>query len=102
MTPSAGISTPSTFPCTKPPESRRGREAARSPPPARINCRSVSQVRDEATACHESQLGGAIGRKGPMAFLRRYFGLTETFMRAYPPPKRGLREQDLFAGGDGV
>jgi LmbE family N-acetylglucosaminyl deacetylase len=68
------------------------------PTHARINCRSVSNIRDEATACHTSQLGGAIGRKGPMAFLRRYFGVTETFMRAYPPPEKGLHEEDLFEG----
>jgi N-acetyl-1-D-myo-inositol-2-amino-2-deoxy-alpha-D-glucopyranoside deacetylase len=68
------------------------------PTHARINCRSVGEIRDEATACHTSQLGGAIGRKGPMAFLRRYFGMTETFMRAIPAPEKGLREKDLFEG----
>jgi LmbE family N-acetylglucosaminyl deacetylase len=68
------------------------------PTHARIDCRSVREVRDEATACHTSQLGGAIGRKGPMAFLRRYFGMTETFMRAIPTPEKGLREKDLFLG----
>jgi hypothetical protein len=68
------------------------------PTHARIDCRSVAEIRNEATACHTSQLGGAIGRKGPMAVLRRYFGLTETFMRAYPPATRSLRETDLFAG----
>jgi LmbE family N-acetylglucosaminyl deacetylase len=68
------------------------------PTHARIDCRSVREVRDEATACHTSQLGGAIGRKGPMAFLRRYFGMTETFMRAIPTPEKGLREKDLFVG----
>jgi LmbE family N-acetylglucosaminyl deacetylase len=65
---------------------------------ARIDCRSVRQVRDEATACHSSQLGGGgMSQRGPVAFLRRYFGLTETFMRAYPVPQNGLREKDLFA-----
>jgi LmbE family N-acetylglucosaminyl deacetylase len=68
------------------------------PTHARINCHSVSEIRDEATACHTSQLGGAIGRKGPMTYLRRYFGSTETFMRAVPVPERGLREIDLFEG----
>ena len=68
------------------------------PTHARINCRSVSEIRDEATACHTSQLGGAIGRKGPLTILRRYFGSTESFMRAVPAPGNGLREQDLFAG----
>ena len=68
------------------------------PTHARINCRSVSEIRDEATACHSSQLGGAIGRKGPLTLLRRYFGSTESFMRAYPAPENGLHEQDLFEG----
>jgi LmbE family N-acetylglucosaminyl deacetylase len=68
------------------------------PTHAYINCRSVLEVRDEATACHTSQLGGAIGRKGPMAFLRRYFGVTETFMRAFPEPGKKLHEKDLFEG----
>jgi LmbE family N-acetylglucosaminyl deacetylase len=68
------------------------------PTHARINCHSVGEIRDEATACHTSQLGGAIARKGPMAFLRRYFGMTETFMRAIPAPEKGLRERDLFEG----
>jgi LmbE family N-acetylglucosaminyl deacetylase len=70
------------------------------PTHARINCRTVSEIRDEATACHTSQLGGAIGRKGPMTYLRRYFGGTESFMRAYPEPKDGLSERDLFEGID--
>jgi N-acetyl-1-D-myo-inositol-2-amino-2-deoxy-alpha-D-glucopyranoside deacetylase len=68
------------------------------PTHARINCRSVSEIRDEATACHTSQLGGALGRRGPLTILRRYFGSTERFMRAVPVPKRGLRERDLFEG----
>lgn len=68
------------------------------PTHARIDCKSVREMRDEATACHSSQLGGAIARKGPMAFLRRYLGTTETFTRAYPPPEDGLRERDLFEG----
>ncbi|HSB65563.1 MAG TPA: PIG-L family deacetylase [Anaerolineales bacterium] len=68
------------------------------PAHARINCRSVRTIKDEAAACHLSQLGGAIGRKGPMTVLRRYLGRTETFMRAYPPPMKGLRERDLFEG----
>jgi N-acetyl-1-D-myo-inositol-2-amino-2-deoxy-alpha-D-glucopyranoside deacetylase len=68
------------------------------PTHAHINCRSVIAIRDEATACHTSQLGGAIGRKGPMALFRRFFGSTETFMRAFPAPESGLNERDLFEG----
>ncbi len=65
---------------------------------ARINCRSVSDVRDEATACHTSQLGGITGQKNPMTLLRRYLGSTESFMRAVPTAEKGLRERDLFEG----
>jgi LmbE family N-acetylglucosaminyl deacetylase len=68
------------------------------PTHAYINCNSVLEIRDEATACHASQLGGSIARKGPMALIRRYLGKTETFTRAYPPPENHLRETDLFAG----
>ena len=68
------------------------------PTHARINCRSVSEIRDEATACHSSQLGGAMARKGPMAVLRKYFGATEMFMRAYPEVTNGVKETDLFEG----
>ena len=68
------------------------------PTHAHIDCRSVSEIRDEASACHTSQGGESIGRQGPMAFLRRFFGSTETFMRAYPLPEKGLREKDLFEG----
>ena len=65
---------------------------------ARIDCRSVSEIRDKASACHISQGGESIGRQGPLALLRRFFGSTETFMRAYPLPEKGLREKDLFEG----
>lgn len=65
---------------------------------ARIDCRSVIAIRDEASACHVSQGGESLGRKGPQAFLRRFVGNTETFMRAYPPAEKGLSESDLFQG----
>ncbi len=68
------------------------------PTHARINCRSVSEIRDEATACHQSQLDGGMGQRGPMSFIRNYLGGTETFTLAYPAPKNGLRERDLFEG----
>jgi LmbE family N-acetylglucosaminyl deacetylase len=69
------------------------------PTHARIDCRSVSKVRDEATACHSSQLGGGgMTQRGPVALLRRLLGSTERFMRAVPVPERGLRERDLFEG----
>jgi N-acetyl-1-D-myo-inositol-2-amino-2-deoxy-alpha-D-glucopyranoside deacetylase len=73
-------------------------EEGNFPTHARINCRSVSEIRDEATDCHLSQLDGGMSRKGPIAFLRHYLGNTETFTRAFPMPKNGLRERDLFEG----
>ncbi len=68
------------------------------PTHARINCRSVRDIRDQAVSCHSSQLGGAMGRRGPMTILRRYFGSSESFMRAYPAPVNRHVERDLFEG----
>jgi len=68
------------------------------PTHARIDCRSVSEIRDKATACHVSQGGGVMGRKNPLSIMRRLFGSNEMFMRAYPIPKNGLKERDLFEG----
>ena len=65
---------------------------------ARIDCRSVSHIRDLASACHISQGGNSMSRRGPVGVLWRYFGSTETFTRAIPPPEKGLSERDLFAG----
>ncbi len=67
---------------------------------ARINYRPVSQIRDEASACHASQGGGGGGfLGGPIAHLRRWLASYETFMRAYPQPEPGARlELDLFDG----
>lgn len=68
------------------------------PTHARIDCRSVSNLRDAASACHISQGGGTMGPKGLMTLLRHFIGSTENFMRAVPPPEKGLREKDLFEG----
>ncbi len=73
-------------------------EEGNLPTHARINTRSVSEIRDEATACHQSQLDGGMGQRGPMSFLRHYLWGTETFTRAYPAPQNRLRERDLFEG----
>ncbi len=65
---------------------------------ARIDYRPVARLRDEATACHASQGGGRL-MHGPFAFIRRFFGSYETYMRAYPPPAPAEQvERDLFAG----
>lgn len=65
---------------------------------ARINFRPVAKIRDEATLCHESQGGGRF-LSGPLGQLRRWLGSYETFMRAFPEPRPGMRmESDLFEG----
>ena len=67
------------------------------PTHVRINYREVSRLRDEASACHASQ-GGARMTGGVMGWMRRLFGSSETFMRAFPPPTDGRVERDLFTG----
>jgi LmbE family N-acetylglucosaminyl deacetylase len=65
---------------------------------ARINYNKVAKIRDEATSCHESQGGGRF-LSGPLGVIRRWTASYETFMRAYPEPKPGMRiEHDLFEG----
>jgi len=68
------------------------------PTHARIDCRSVAAAKSAAAACHASQLGGALPRRGLIARLGRRASYKETFMRAAPPVERRLREIDLFAG----
>lgn len=65
---------------------------------ARIDCRSVREVSAKASACHASQGGADSGRRSPRAFLVRWLGTSETFMRAIPAPEAGLKETDLFEG----
>ncbi len=73
-------------------------EEGNFPVHARIDCRSVSEIREQASACHISQGGASMSRRGPIGILWRYFGGSETFMRAVPPAEKGLRERDLFRG----
>lgn len=63
---------------------------------ARINYRSVQAEKDQAAACHASQLGGGIPRRGLFASLMRLFGNYDNYMRAEPPVSNGKREKDLF------
>ncbi len=62
-----------------------------------IDYSAASAAKDDATLCHESQLGGLSLRRGPMRWAQVLFGQKEHFMRAYPPPQNGRREIDLFA-----
>jgi len=63
---------------------------------ARVDYRSVLEIRDRASACHASQ-GGARLTSGFMLTLRKAFGISEQYMREYPPPDRHV-ERDLFEG----
>jgi LmbE family N-acetylglucosaminyl deacetylase len=65
------------------------------PTHAWINYRSVRQKKDQAAACHASQLGG-MPRRGPLGWFLQLFNQSDQFMRAYPEPEKGLRERDLF------
>lgn len=62
-----------------------------------INYRSVMEIRDQASACHASQGGGAQITGGFMGAVRRVFAARENFMRAFPEAD-GRREKDLFEG----
>jgi LmbE family N-acetylglucosaminyl deacetylase len=65
---------------------------------ARINCRSVAKVKESAAACHASQLGSGPPQRGLISMISRQISITETFMRAIPPPPDRLIETDLFVG----
>jgi N-acetyl-1-D-myo-inositol-2-amino-2-deoxy-alpha-D-glucopyranoside deacetylase len=64
---------------------------------AKIDCREVANIRDQASACHASQGGASMGG-GIMGWLRKQFGSNEVYMRAVPPHQDGVRETDLFEG----
>jgi N-acetyl-1-D-myo-inositol-2-amino-2-deoxy-alpha-D-glucopyranoside deacetylase len=66
---------------------------------ALINYRSVSAVRDKASACHASQGGGQMTGGGMFILrLRRWFLSNESYMQAYPIPVPGHFIKDLFDG----
>jgi LmbE family N-acetylglucosaminyl deacetylase len=65
---------------------------------ARINCQAVLKVKDQAAACHVSQLDGGSLRQGPMRWVQGLFARYDLYMRAYPPLVKGEIETDLFAG----
>jgi N-acetyl-1-D-myo-inositol-2-amino-2-deoxy-alpha-D-glucopyranoside deacetylase len=64
---------------------------------ASIDYTSVSTIRAQAAACHNSQ-GGTGMTRGIQGWLTRLAGEHENFMRAYPEPGNGRKEKDLFAG----
>lgn len=63
---------------------------------ARINFRSVAGLKEQASACHKSQL--MPGSSGWIWSIMRLFSGPESFMRAQPPATNRTREHDLFAG----
>ena len=63
-----------------------------------IDYRPVAAAKDDASECHASQLSGPSLRRGPMRWAQLLFGQKDHYMRAYPPPKNGHRELDLFSG----
>jgi LmbE family N-acetylglucosaminyl deacetylase len=63
---------------------------------AKINFRSVAKLKDEASACHKSQL--MPGSSGFIWSIMRLFSGPESYMRAYPPGTSATQERDLFAG----
>ena len=68
------------------------------PTHAKINIRSVAEIKREAGACHASQ-GGIQMRRGLMGFIIKIFGEHEDFMRAYPPVNGKTKiTGDLFEG----
>ena len=69
---------------------------ARFPIDARVDYRSVLDQKNLAVACHASQ-GGMRITVGFLDLLRKLFGISDQYMRAYPPPG-GKKEKDLFAG----
>jgi len=65
---------------------------------ARLDIRSVWEVKRAAGACHASQ-GGRELRGGWMGILSRLLGESEDFMQAHPPVQPGARQKkDLFEG----
>jgi LmbE family N-acetylglucosaminyl deacetylase len=62
-----------------------------------IRYRKVEQRKHTASACHASQ-GGAGLAKGPLAWVSKWIGGKDQFMRAYPPVSGEAIETDLFAG----
>jgi LmbE family N-acetylglucosaminyl deacetylase len=69
---------------------------ANFPTNARIDIRSVLEIKEKAGACYASQGGGRIA-SGVANSVARLFSGTESFMRAFPPVVKGEKiERDLF------
>lgn len=65
---------------------------------ARVNIRSVVNIKREAGACHASQ-GGIVMRRGLMGFATRALEKHEDYMRVYPQTNGKTKVvKDLFEG----
>jgi N-acetyl-1-D-myo-inositol-2-amino-2-deoxy-alpha-D-glucopyranoside deacetylase/mycothiol S-conjugate amidase len=65
---------------------------------ARLDIRSVADIKREASEQHASQGGGQM-RRGWMGFFMRLLGEREEYMQAYPPVTGHRRVKlDLFDG----
>jgi N-acetyl-1-D-myo-inositol-2-amino-2-deoxy-alpha-D-glucopyranoside deacetylase/mycothiol S-conjugate amidase len=55
-------------------------------------------IRNEASSCYRSQLGGGPPRRGLFRFFSIFSSNQDFYMRAYPEVKGRLHETDLFSG----
>jgi N-acetyl-1-D-myo-inositol-2-amino-2-deoxy-alpha-D-glucopyranoside deacetylase len=56
-------------------------------------------MKNKASECHASQLGGgSLRRSGMMGLINRLFGQKDSYMRSYPPVTKHRIEKDLFEG----
>ena len=53
------------------------------------------KTREQASACHKSQLEGGPSRRGVLSIVSKLSGRHDTFIRAFPLPD-GKQEKDLF------
>src|SRR5690606_3013538 len=66
---------------------------------ATVDYRPVAQQREQAAACHASQLGMGTSNRGFTAWVMRLVGGRDHYMRAFPPVDgNARRERDLFEG----
>ena len=65
---------------------------------AEVDYRKHLLARNDAAACHKSQLDSGPPNRGILALIMRlYFG-RDQFMQAYPEPQTGKKVRDLFEG----
>ena len=70
------------------------------PTNAEINFQEVRARKEEAVACHSSQLDESMSSRGLIYWIMRWYERRDYYMRAYPEAESGIREKDLFTGID--